>query len=202
VRERKEKTATAYIGAVLSLLGLCVMTGQAQQLSIRRYDVSDGLAHNTVTSIYQDKKGYLWFSTFEGLSRFDGYRFTNYDTRDGLGHVITNHAAEDRQGRLWVATNGGGVARLLDDPQERGALGPWSLASDSGHKQRTKGKGQGTRPKFISLPVGERAESNQVNRMLFDSHGHLWCLTDWAANTKQVYCHNCEISTQLGGDNI
>jgi signal transduction histidine kinase/ligand-binding sensor domain-containing protein len=179
VRERKEKTATAYIGAVLSLLGLCVMTGQAQQLSIRRYDVSDGLAHNTVTSIYQDKKGYLWFSTFEGLSRFDGYRFTNYDTRDGLGHVITNHVAEDRQGRLWVATNGGGVARLLDDPQERGALGPWSLASDSGHKQRTKGKGQGTRPKFISLSVGERAESNQVNRMLFDSHGHLWCLTDW-----------------------
>lgn len=91
----------------LALLVLDVLTGHAQQLSIRRYDVSDGLAHNTITSIYQDAKGYLWFGTFEGLSRFDGYRFTNYSTSDGLGHVITNYIAEDRQGRLWVATNGG-----------------------------------------------------------------------------------------------
>src|SRR5438094_461661 len=85
----------------------------AQQLSVRRYDVSDGLAHSHVGAIHQDAKGYLWFGTREGLSRFDGYRFTNYGTREGLGNMIINAIVEDRQGQLWVATNGGGVARLI-----------------------------------------------------------------------------------------
>ncbi|MGH9847559.1 MAG: hypothetical protein ACREEM_53395 [Blastocatellia bacterium] len=44
---------------------------------------ADGLAHNTVISTHQDKKGYVWLSTFEGLSRFDGYHFVNYGA-DGV----------------------------------------------------------------------------------------------------------------------
>lgn len=178
------------LGVAFTIVSLWMATqvsaGYAQQLSIRRYDVSDGLAHNTVTSIYQDKKGYLWFGTFEGLSRFDGYRFTTYSTSDGLGHVIANHVAEDRQGRLWVATNGGGVSRLIDDPRESGVPGPWSFESDTRYKQRIKDQGPRTRPKFISFLVGERAEANQVNRMLFDSHGTLWCLTDWGLYRAQA----------------
>src|SRR2546421_11063734 len=94
----------------------------AQQLSVRHYDVSDGLANSHVSSITQDAKGYLWFGTREGLSRFDGYRFTNYATRDGLINPVVNVVAEDRQGRLWIGTNGGGVARLIDDPREIIAL--------------------------------------------------------------------------------
>ncbi len=65
-------------------------SARAQQLSIRRYGVSEGLAHSSVHSIHQDKKGYLWIGTREGLSRFDGYRFTNYGVRDGLGHPFVN----------------------------------------------------------------------------------------------------------------
>src|SRR6267378_1166533 len=110
--------ATARAAAICATLLLGSTAICAQQLSIRRYDISDGLAHNIITSVYQDAKGYLWFGTFEGLSRFDGYHFTNYGTRDGLGHVIVNAIAEDRQGHLWVGTNGGGVSRLLDDPGE------------------------------------------------------------------------------------
>jgi ligand-binding sensor domain-containing protein/anti-sigma regulatory factor (Ser/Thr protein kinase) len=167
---------------ITALLAACVMTSHAQQLSIRRYDVSDGLAHNTVTSIYQDKKGYLWFGTFEGLSRFDGYRFTTYDTRDGLGHIIVNHVVEDRQGRLWVATNGGGVSRLRDDPREE-IRNPKSEIRNNLEIQNPKSKIQNprptTRPKFISFLVSDKPLSNRVNRMLFDSHGALWCLTDF-----------------------
>src|SRR5215472_5501193 len=44
----------------LMLVCLWAMPSLAQQLSIRRYDTSDGLAHGIVTSVYQDKKGYLW----------------------------------------------------------------------------------------------------------------------------------------------
>src|SRR5881397_1034478 len=100
---------------------VCLHGVGAQQLPIRRYDLRDGLAHSRVISIYQDRKGYLWFGTWEGLSRFDGYRFTNYDTRNGLGNQVINAITEDRRGHLWVATNGGGVSRLIDDPAEASA---------------------------------------------------------------------------------
>jgi len=70
----------------------------AQRLSTRHYDVSDGLAHGHVKAIHQDRKGYIWFGTQEGLSRFDGYRFTNYGERDGLGHVIVNDIAAPPRG--------------------------------------------------------------------------------------------------------
>jgi ligand-binding sensor domain-containing protein/signal transduction histidine kinase len=135
----------------------------AQQLSIRHYDVGDGLAHSQVTSILQDSKGYLWFGTFEGLSRFDGYRFTNYSTEDGLGHLLINDVREDRRGRLWIATNGGGVARLIDDVQQ-------TLAQQPG--------GPSAKKRFISYKIGEPEEANYVNQILFDQDNSLWCLTD------------------------
>src|SRR6476619_6923450 len=58
---------------------------RAQQYQLRHYGVSDGLAHGSVHSIYQDRKGYIWFSTREGLSKFDGYTFANFGERNGLG---------------------------------------------------------------------------------------------------------------------
>src|SRR5262245_7610911 len=150
--------------AACMLISLLQASFLSQQLSIRHYDVSDGLAHSHVTAIHQDTKGYLWFATWEGLSRFDGYRFTNYGLRDGLGDPIINAIAEDQQGRLWVATNGGGVACLIDDPQTsspaQAELGP------------------GVRRKFVSYRTGASAPANHVNALLFDSRNNLWCATD------------------------
>lgn len=131
----------------------------AQQLSIHHYDVSNGLAHSHVTAMRQDAKGYLWLATWEGLSRFDGYRFINYRERDGLGDPIINDVVEDRKGNIWVATNGGGIARLTDD-QDRA-----SAAADASTK-------------FVSYRVGDSADSNRVNALLFDSQNDPWCTTD------------------------
>src|SRR5262245_18468243 len=96
-------TAQCLSAALFLLAALPVC---AQQLSTRHYNVSDWLAHSRVSAIHQDHKGYIWFGTWEGLSRFDGYRFTNYGERDGLGHLIVNAITEDRRGRLCFATNG------------------------------------------------------------------------------------------------
>jgi signal transduction histidine kinase/ligand-binding sensor domain-containing protein len=46
----------------------------------------------------------MWFCTWEGLSRFDGYKFTNYGTDEGLPHAIVNDTLETREGDYWVAT--------------------------------------------------------------------------------------------------
>src|SRR6266478_3122249 len=84
-----------------TLLLACSLESGAQQLSFRHYGVADGLARSYVKAIYQDSKGYMWFGTPEGLSRFDGYRFTNYGTRDGLRNQSINAITEDKNRRLW-----------------------------------------------------------------------------------------------------
>lgn len=150
--------------ACLVLLLLLAGESPAQRLAVRQYSMQHGLAHNRVTAIHQDAKGYLWFGTWEGLSRFDGYSFVNYDTRHGLGHVLINSIAEDGQKRLWVGTNGGGVSRLIDDPGEARSL---TLSEQIDSTQ-----------KFASFRVGESINSNKVNVLIFDVDGRMWCGTD------------------------
>ena len=63
---------------------------RAERLPIRTYTVADGLAHNTVNKIVRDSRGFLWFCTADGLSRFDGYGFANYGANEGLPHPYVN----------------------------------------------------------------------------------------------------------------
>src|SRR5262245_50570356 len=79
----------------------------AQQLPLKSYTTADGLAHNGVNRIVKDSRGFLWFCTEEGLSRFDGYTFTNYGVEQGLPHSTVTDFLETRAGEFWVATYGG-----------------------------------------------------------------------------------------------
>ncbi len=72
---------------------------------------ADGLSHNIVYCILQDRYGLMWFGTQDGLNRYDGYAFTIYrhlrsDPRS-LVHNTVNVLYEDRAGTLWVGTVGG-----------------------------------------------------------------------------------------------
>jgi ligand-binding sensor domain-containing protein len=80
---------------------------QAARLPLKAYTTADGLAHNTINKIVRDSRGFLWFCTAEGLSRFDGYTFTNFGTDQGLPHPYVNDLLETNTGEFWVATNGG-----------------------------------------------------------------------------------------------
>ncbi|HYX40101.1 MAG TPA: two-component regulator propeller domain-containing protein, partial [Pyrinomonadaceae bacterium] len=65
----------------LCLLGLLLfvcLDARAERLPLKTYTTADGLAHNVINKIVRDSRGFLWFCTEEGLSRFDGYSFTNY----------------------------------------------------------------------------------------------------------------------------
>ena len=79
----------------------------AERLPLRAYTTADGLAHNTVNRIVRDSRGFLWFATDDGLSRFDGYTFTNYSVEHGLPHRRVMDLLETRTGEFWVATFGG-----------------------------------------------------------------------------------------------
>ena len=61
------------------VLLIAVFTTIAQPLcQIEHFTVNNGLAQGVVTTILQDKKGFIWFSTWNGLDKFDGYTFNNY----------------------------------------------------------------------------------------------------------------------------
>jgi ligand-binding sensor domain-containing protein len=61
---------------------------RAEQLPIRTYTTVDGLPRDRVYKIVPDPRGFLWFCTYDGLSRFDGYEFVNYNVAQGLPHRV------------------------------------------------------------------------------------------------------------------
>lgn len=97
---------------LLALLFFAGFEGNSQQYNLKVYGTRDGLVNSIVKAIYMDSKGYLWFGTQGGLSRFDGQTFTSYTEQDGLpGNDITC-LTEDREGNIWVGTYGFGVAKF------------------------------------------------------------------------------------------
>jgi signal transduction histidine kinase/ligand-binding sensor domain-containing protein len=73
--------------------------------------IDQGLSNNIVNCILQDRKGFLWIGTPNGLNRYDGYRFTVYKANPvKAGHLVYDVIEtlfEDRQGRLWIGTDNG-----------------------------------------------------------------------------------------------
>ena len=72
------------------------------------YSSEDGLSHNSISDIHQDRTGYIWLCTWYGLSRFDGNRFVNYTILPGdytnLSHNRILSIDEDMAGALWITT--------------------------------------------------------------------------------------------------
>lgn len=87
----------------------------AQPLILKKYTVEDGLVSNPVRRIYQDKNGFMWIATLEGLSKYDGAKFTNYTTANGLSHNMVNDIYESPDGKLFLAENNGTVDILQHD---------------------------------------------------------------------------------------
>jgi ligand-binding sensor domain-containing protein len=107
---RKKLRQSEYVRRVLWLAGLWLfmcLNARAERPPIKSYTTADGLAHNIINKIVRDSRGFLWFCTNEGLSRFDGYTFTNYGIDQGLPHAVVSDILETRAGDYWVATNGG-----------------------------------------------------------------------------------------------
>ena len=76
-----------------------------------RLTTGDGLSHAAVTAITQDRFGFIWIGTQEGLNRFDGYKFETFYHLDDQPNSISHHSVwsilSDRNGEVWIGTDAG-----------------------------------------------------------------------------------------------
>src|SRR5262245_3288669 len=91
----------------LSLLLWLPVIARAERLPIKVYTTADGLGRDSANKSLLDSRGFLWFGTSEGLSRYDGYSFTNYGVDQGLPGRSVNDLIETHDGAYWVATDHG-----------------------------------------------------------------------------------------------
>ena len=134
-----------------------------ERLPIRAYTTADGLAHNRVNEIVRDSRGFLWFATYDGLSRFDGYTFSNYSVEHGLPHRQVTDLLETRSGELWVATFGG-----LVHFRPHGVPGERTEDANAG----------GGTPMFATIvPPDADPRARAVLALLEARDGTIWCGT-------------------------
>jgi signal transduction histidine kinase/ligand-binding sensor domain-containing protein len=87
----------------------------SQSLVYENYTVNDGLCGQTVNCSYQDSKGFMWFATDAGVSRFDGVHFQNFNKQNGLGDDEVLNIKEDTHGRIWFLPTNGKISYLLNN---------------------------------------------------------------------------------------
>ncbi|HRX29955.1 MAG TPA: two-component regulator propeller domain-containing protein, partial [Saprospiraceae bacterium] len=88
--------------AILIVLIPLNLFGQSITIPHISYTTDDGLPSSEVYDVLQDRDGYMWFSTDNGLSRFDGYEFKNYGFEEGLTDLVVFDLQEDSKGRIWM----------------------------------------------------------------------------------------------------
>lgn len=87
----------------------CNLQAINQNYYFKNFSVEDGLSQNTVNAILQDREGFMWFGTKDGLNRYDGllFRQYKYNSNDihSLGNNFVTSLYEDKEGHIWVGTD-------------------------------------------------------------------------------------------------
>src|SRR5690349_8088059 len=172
-----------------------------ERVAFRHLTIADGLSQNAVSAIVQDRRGFMWFGTKDGLNRYDGYEFVvfRHDPFDSTSITDSEITAlfEDSRGRLWVGTRGGGLNRFdrTRERFERVKAGPvrdiTAIAEDSTgaiwvgsageglFRLTTTTRGETAVDRFNhSLTDPASVSSDRVRAVLVDRHGVLWVGTD------------------------
>ena len=197
---------------------ICTNTllGQSQTIQFETLSVEDGLSHNTVNYIFQDSHGFMWFSTSNGLNRYDGNHFIVYQRTDQYphslsGNVISN-VVEDSTHCLWIAIHGGGLNKynpvtdeyvhFIHDPNDSTSINSDRLEAlflDHNGKFWI-GTEEGLdyfdpeTTVFTHYLFGEEDNDRQIGNPVIDiaedDHGNIWIGT-----AHGLYCYNRKIES-------
>lgn len=162
------------------------------------YSQEQGLSNNQVHCIFQDKKGWMWFGTTQGVCRFDGYKFTVFknDPEDpsSLQGNLVRTIFEDHKGNLWVGTENGGLNkfnRFKESFQQYFASGEKPILKDatvlSLHKDATGNYWIGTstglyrmkdETSLEKISPSNKSFKEYVRVVQSDRHGRIWMGTN------------------------
>jgi ligand-binding sensor domain-containing protein/serine phosphatase RsbU (regulator of sigma subunit) len=162
----------------------------AQQYNFKNFSTKNGLSNSTVNNIFQDSKGFLWFSTQGGgVSIFNGKTFRKYTKENGLISNDVTCVTEDKKGNLWIGTSAG-ISKFdgthFTNYSEKEGLQPFDgiywihvdkkgivwLAIRGGGVCRFDGKN------FSSFTKDNGLSSNMAYSITEDKRGDLWFSLD------------------------
>ena len=119
-------------GIFFPLVCQAITTSKPNTLVFKSSSILNSLPSKDVQSVYQDRDGYIWISTRNGLFQYDGYSLTTYKSNLFRADLLTNNnvfcVAEDAKHRLWIGTYSGlnvldkktGLIRKIDHPEMNG----------------------------------------------------------------------------------
>ena len=171
---RTRRTFYLHLALILCSVIVAQRGASAEHLPVKPYTTADGLAHDHIEGLFRDSRGFLWFCTADGLSRFDGSSFTTYGIKDGLPSAYINNMMETREGVYWVATNGG-LARF--NPRA-GLQTTVTRQSDGTGANGRPASAQATRALFTPYRVSDDPVSNRIDTLYEDRAGQIWVGTD------------------------
>lgn len=102
-----------FIVSLIILMGclkvVSVNSPSANGYAFKHYNINNGLSQNTVHSILQDRQGFMWFGTKDGLNRFDGnsFKIFKFSPEGNLRENIFNRIVQDDEDNLWLGTSDG-----------------------------------------------------------------------------------------------
>lgn len=107
----RSRFACPRICLVVGSIGVCIsslLTAQSSHQIFQHLTTEEGLSSNKVTAVIQDREGFYWIATQNGLNRFDGTSFTPYFHQPGdstsLAHNNCTDLLEDEKGDIWITT--------------------------------------------------------------------------------------------------
>lgn len=155
-----------------------IASGQQKTIKFDTYSLEDGLSQSSVTGIVQDRYGFIWISTQDGLNRFDGYTFKTFKSNPKNGNTIPNNYIHFLQknpltGNLWFGTNRGiGKMNPKDYTVQR-----------------------------ISRNTIENLQGYIFTSLTFDKDGSIWVLTEKnGINKINLRSKNIETLRSINGD--
>jgi len=181
--------------------------GQKKNLVFRKITSSDGLPQNSVLSICEDKYGFMWFSTEDGVCKYDGVNFTIYkndpDDSTSLIHNYVQRIIKDTDGDIWFATESGlcmynyqkDCFKQYYDKDNRNKIsyniilninpdpkgGIWILSNNNGIFYLNKKENTFTR--YINDPENPNSlSSNNAYNVFRDRENRLWFATSNGLN--------------------
>ena len=125
----KKIKALLFILCTVFLYGFPLFAQDNIQHYFKTLDIKNGLSQNTIFAILQDRQGFMWFGTKEGLNRYDGQSFRIFKKEEsGLGNDFITALFEDRKGKIWIGTDAG---VYIYDPREE-KFTAFNITSDTG----------------------------------------------------------------------